>query len=308
MSKIDASTIVLGNERSTHVEKKLNRLTTWKFFQVLYRNDMFKMILMNLLMLLFLAPTIILFLFYASKEGALGNVLPYSNALGIGSSAWLGVTAYSLEQKMLINAEKQLWLIPALVAVAFAISGGFAILRDAFWTGRIKLFKPFFTGIANNIGYTLTGCAILSLGYYGIYSLNNFMTAALPSWLAITITVICYILLALIGLYCFVLFAVTSTYKQSVRTNLSDSWKLLWLNPVPNMFSFLMMGVPVLLYFILSASMLRTLLIAVFLMFGMFYVVLVWMTTMMKTFALFHPVAKKKASQQRPTTTEPQKA
>ena len=44
--------IALENERCGHVTKRLNRLNTWKFFQVLYRENMWRVFGLNILVLL----------------------------------------------------------------------------------------------------------------------------------------------------------------------------------------------------------------------------------------------------------------
>ena len=48
--------IALENERCGHVTKRLNRLNTWKFFQVLYRENMWRVFGFNILVLLLIVP------------------------------------------------------------------------------------------------------------------------------------------------------------------------------------------------------------------------------------------------------------
>ncbi len=301
---VDYKKIKLENERSTHLTKKLNRLSTWQFFKVLYRNDMFKIILMNLLMMVFIVPAVLVWLFcYSSNAGLLAQQLPNANVIGIGTNVWLGVGAYYSEQLALINNTTHLWWILAFCALAFAFSGGMAIVRDAFWTGRVKVFKTFFVGIGQSIAYTFTGTLVLSAAFYGLYALQTLLMAVLPSWLAIIILVIGWIIFALMAIYMYTLFAVATTYKQSFVNNVTDAWRILWLNFLPNMFSFIIGIAPFILYFMLTTGTFTMLLLAVFFMFGMFYLVFVYMTNMMKTFALFHPVERKKGNDKSSSTT-----
>ena len=46
---MDFSKIKLENERSGHVTKRLNRLSTWGFFKVLYRDNIFRLFGFSLL-------------------------------------------------------------------------------------------------------------------------------------------------------------------------------------------------------------------------------------------------------------------
>jgi len=294
---VDYKKIKLANERSTHVEKRLNRLGVWKFFKVLYRDSMLKIFLFNFLLLIFAVPIFLVYYFLIFQETyALTSTLPTANFLGIGSSVWLDVGRYTAEQTQLITNGGFIWISVALLALAFAFSGGFAVIRDAFWTGKLVVLKPFWNGITSSIGYTLCGTAVISGSFLGIYFLSGIIKAAFPMWAYIILLVVMWAVFALIFMYMYTLFAVAVTYRQPVGDNLADAWRLLWLNFLPNFIRILITAAPFVLFYFVSASgsIITTLLIAAALMFGMFYLVFVYMTHMMKTFALFHPVEKKK--------------
>ena len=87
--------------------------------------------------------------------------------------------------------------------------------------------------------------------------------------------------------------SVAVTYKQSVGRTLDDSWRLLWLNVLPNIIHVIIALLPVGLWFIMG-GIFQQLLLILMLMFGGMYFPLVWQTHMMKTFALFHPVEARK--------------
>lgn len=292
---MDYKEILLDNERSTHLTKRLNRLSGWQFFKVLYRNDFIKIILLNIFLLLFTVPCILLYYINQTNISMIMSLLPYSNTFGVGTSVWLGTSEYMTAQSLICNNQFHLWGSLTLLVLAFIFSGGFAVIRDSFWTGKLVIFKPFFSGVAANIPYTLGGTAVLSGMYLGIYYLQNFLISVLPLWAAIVIIVFAYLLLAFTALYMFVLFSVTVTYKQSFAQNLKDSWLLLFMNIFPNIFHFIFALIPFALIPLMSAQILSALIVVFFLMFGMFYLVFVWSVHMMKTFALFHPVISKKS-------------
>jgi len=294
---VDYKKIKLADERSSHVEKRLNRLGVWKFFKVLYRDSMLKIFLLNFLLLIFAVPAILVYYFKIFQETyALNLTLPTANFLGIGSNVWLNVGAYSAEQTQLITNGGIIWLSLSLLALAFVFSGGFAVIRDAFWTGKLVVLKPFWKGITASIGYTFAGTAVLSGSFLGIYFLSGIIKAAFPTWAYIVMLVVIWAVFVLLFMYIYTLFAVAVTYRQPVGDNLADAWRLMWLNFLPNLIRIIITAVPFVLYFLFASSggILTTLLLAAALMFGMFYLVFVYMTHMMKTFALFHPVEKKK--------------
>lgn len=294
VAKLDFNQIKLENERSGHVTKRLNRLSTWKFFQVLYRGGMFRMMLMNILLLVTVVPAVIFYLRYNSGISTLAAVLPSSNALGIGSAAWLDVAAYSKTQVFALENNMRLWWIPCIALISVAYSGGMAIIRDSFWTGKLVIFKPLGKGIAESIAYTFPGFTILSAMFYGIYRLNIFLPTVMASWLSVVLVVIAWVVMAFVGLYMLILFGVVATYKQSFAQNLKDAWVLLCMNIIPNIFKLIITVAPVVLMLLSLNSVIGSLILAVFLMFGMFYLVFVFQVHMMKTFALFHPIQEKK--------------
>ena len=74
---VDYKKIKLANERSGQVQKRLNRNGAWKFFKILYRDSMGKVFLLNLLLLLFVIPTVVAVYFLVmSKTYALTAMLP----------------------------------------------------------------------------------------------------------------------------------------------------------------------------------------------------------------------------------------
>ena len=83
--------IVLENERTGEISKKVNELGNWKFFKVIYNNSMFQILGLNLLMLLCLAPAVYFYLQYNSTVYSWGQALPFANSLGIGYNPWLDV-------------------------------------------------------------------------------------------------------------------------------------------------------------------------------------------------------------------------
>ncbi len=296
MSALKYNEIKLANERNEHVSKRLNRLSTWKFFTVLYRDQMLKILLSNILLLIFFLPAVVVFYFNTLDVAQITNILPSANALGMGASVWTGVTDYVSGQSLIISNEYHLWLIPALAALAFTLSGGFAIIRDAFWTGRLTIFKSFWLGIKGSIAYSLICSSLLSVAYYGIYSLQSFLLSSVgfPKAVSIIFIVLAYLLLFFAGMYCFILISVAATYKQDAKTNLKDAWLLMWMNILPNSFKLIIALIPVVVLALINLSSSITSFILVIMLFiGAFYIVLVWMTHMMKTFALFHPVTKK---------------
>lgn len=285
--------IVLKGERSQGVDKYINNLSKWKFFQVLYSKSMFRMILTNILMLIFAVPILYFLIANASQISQLGQVLPITSSIGVGYAPWQQLDSYIATQREIINDNFLLWLIPSVAFISFAISGSFAVVRNSYWTGKIRVLKVFFTGIADTFYITLPCMAVVSGLAYGLYYLYQTMLVSMTTWLAIVLLVLILIIFAIFVLYLFVLFAVVSVYKQPFGTSLVTSWNLLMLNKLPNVFFFIIALFPLALVF-LASGLFSTLILAFFIMLGAFYIAYVWMCHMMKTFTLFNPVEKRR--------------
>lgn len=290
-----ASKIKLDGERSTHLTKRLNRLSTGKFFMVLYRVNMGRMLLVNLLMVLCCIPAYYVYMRAISSVYDLTAALPTYSMFGASSGMWVNVQNYISTTSTSIYQSYIWWFALATIMLTFVLSGVFAILRDAFWVGNMKVFSSFGRGVAANFGYALASSVIISGMGVGIVWSYWYICPKLVAWLSIVLLVVMALVFVFITIYLLILCSVTVTYKQSVARSLADSWNLFMLNVLPSIFRFVMAMLPIVLLLISSA--LASLIMVIMLMVGLFYIPFVWQTYMMQVFAMFHPVEAVKKSQ-----------
>lgn len=295
---MDYSKIRLKNERNTHVTKRLNRLNTWKFFKVLYRDNMWRLFAFSILMLLCAAPIFGVQIWAQMSQTTFKQKLPMLNGLGFSTGVWSDVIEYSAQSIASQNIIFGLITVGASILLFLTFSGGFAVIRDAFWTGRLStvgVFKSMGKGIAANWAYSIVSVLVAAFGVFGIVAFYPWAATVMPVWLAIILTVLLSIVMLLVVCYLCILCSVSVTYKQSLYENLDDSWRLMWLNFLPNIIHLIIAFIPVALYFVFSGGgILQTIYMVFMLMFGGMFFPLVWHSHMMRTFALFHPVERKK--------------
>ena len=307
---MDYSKIKLDNERNSHVTKRLNRLNTWKFFKVIYRENIWRMFGYNFLMIICLLPIFVVLLLGSYKQTELQQSLPMLNGFGFSTGVWVNLDQYIAARAQENNFNYGWLAVAGSMLITVILSGGFAVIRDAFWTGKLStvgVFKSMWKGIKANILYGFVANVIISLSVFGIYVFFVAIKGMDLLWLAIVGAVVLGIIALFVAMYLLVLCSVTVTYKQSVKQNLSDSWRLMWLNTFPNLIHLVLALIPVALYFVFQNGLFQQLYLIVLLMFGGLYFPLVWQTHMMKTFALFHPVEvkkKKQAKQQQAAVVE----
>lgn len=294
---MDYSKIKLENERNSHVIKRLNRLSTWKFFRVLFRENTWKMYGFSFLMLLCVAPIYLMQVFAQRQYADLKATLPTLNGFGFSTGAWVGVDDFFASQVAQQSVFYGLLTVAAAMLVSVIFCGGFAVIRDSFWTGKVSavgVFRSIGKGFAANFLYALASTVIIAFSVFGIFMFYPWAASVMPVWLAIVLTVLLSLLDLLVVCYLMIVCSVSVTYKQSFAQNLADSWRLLWLNFLPNVLHLLIALLPIPLYFVFGQGMLAALYIVVMFMVGGLYFPLVWHTHMMRTFALFHPVESKK--------------
>ena len=300
---MDYSKIKLNNERNEHVTKRLNRLNTWNFFKVLYRENVMRLFGYSILMIILVAPIVVMMILGSYSNSSLGMTLPQLNGLGFSTGVWDGMQDYFAEVTARNNLYTGLYCVAASLLCSLVLSGGFAVIRDAFWTGKLSavgVFKSFGKGVKASVLYGIVADVILAFSIFGAYQFYVWAVTVMPLWLSIVLLVLICIVIIFVAIYLFILCSVATVYKQSVADNLDDAWRLMWLNILPNIIHFLLALIPIALYFAFSGTAFFTIMLVLLLMFGGMYVPLVWQTHMMKTFALFHPVeVKKKKKNQR---------
>lgn len=290
--------LYLEGERSGHVEKLVNRLGSWKFFQVLYGNNMMRMFGMNIFMTILALPALYGFFYFTMFiwQG-LSSYYPASGMFLFNSTIWFGFEQFNAGIQSQIASSTALWGGVMIVWSTLILSGGFAVIRDSFWTGKLKVLKTFFKGIVESAPIMFVFMLVLGGLFAGICMLYQLMLGVMVEWLAIVLIILAWIVFVEIAVYVMVLYSVVSVHKQSIIHSMSDAWILYKANIIPNTISFVFAFTPV-VYFLMTfggnMNMITQLLMIMLLMIGMFYTVFVWQTHMMKTFRLYHPVELKR--------------
>ncbi len=284
--------VVLENERSQGVEKLVNELTTFKFFKYLYAKNMFKMFGLNLLMCIFLVPMVILYYKYLINYTAFYSTIATNSSIGLGFSYWSGITQYSTMVLNDLQSTFWLWAILSITVTSFAFAGGICVLRNAFWSGELCVSKNFYKGIYQCGIVAFIGFAIVSGAICGLQHLNIAM-ANTSEFLSILVNIVLWIFIGLLCMFVFALTSVMATYKQSFGVSIKTTLAIIKKYFISTVLNFLMSLAPIFIVLLFGNSQLFIVIIVLIAMIGMYYVVLVWQTHMMKIFSIYHPVEKK---------------
>ena len=278
-------------ERSEHITKIENNTGGWRFFSYLYNSSMFRVLGLQFLMLLFLIPAVFVILWQSSQLLGLTSQLPVANTFGLGISPWFGLDAYITSNTNAISQSMYLMLLIAIPVATVTFSGGFAVVRDAYWTGKLRVCKSFFKGVKQTGLKFLPFTFVLALGLMASYYLG-LATEGWAGWLRTGISVILLAILIITLLVGFVYVGTSTLYKEPVAQGLKNAFRFTFRGFVSHLVCLIFSLLPIILV-IFSGSMgalFSSMFIILFIMFGMIWISLVWMIHIIRSTM---PFAKK---------------
>ena len=290
-SKKSTSVIKFTGERSELIAKIENNTGGWRFFSYLYNSSMFRVLGLQFLMLMFLVPTVFVILWQSTQLMGLTSQLPVANSFGLGISPWFGLEEYLTSNTSAISQTMYLWLLVAIPFATIAFSGGFAVVRDAYWTGKLRVCKSFVKGIKQTGLKFLPFTVLFALGLMGSYYLG-IATANMAGWLRTIFSVIVLAVLAIILLTGFVYLGTSTLYKQSFADGFKNAMKFTFRYFLSHMVClfFTLLPIILLIYSGSMGSLISSMVIILFIMFGMIWISLVWMIHIIRSTM---PFAKK---------------
>lgn len=290
-NKKSASNICFTGERSERITKIENNTGGWKFFSYIYNASMFRTLGLQFLMLLFFIPAVFVILWQSSQLMGLTSQLPVSNSLGLGISPWFGLDTYLTSNTTQIAQKMYLLLLVAIPVVTIAISGGFAVVRDAYWTGKLRVCTAFFKGVAQTGLKFLPFTVVFALGLMGTHYLGV-ATQGLPGWVNSIISIVILAVLFVVVLIGFVYVGTSTLYKQSFAEGFKNAVRFTFKKFLSHAVTLVFTLLPLALVAFSGSmgSLFSSMIIILFIMFGMLWISLVWMIHIIRSTA---PYAKK---------------
>jgi len=290
-NKKSASNVCFTGERSESIAKIENNTGGWRFFSYIYNASMFRTLGLQFLMLLFFIPAVFVILWQSSQLLGLTSQLPVSNSLGLGISPWFGLDTYLSSNTAAIAQTMYLLLLVAIPVVTIAISGGFAVIRDAYWTGKLRVCTSFFRGVAQTGLKFLPFTFIFALGLMGTHYLG-IATEGMAGWIKTIISIVVLAVLFVVLLIGFVYVGTSTLYKQSFVDGFKNALRFTFkkfLSHAVTLF-FTLFPIGLVAFSGSMGSLFSSLVIILFIMFGMLWIGLVWMIHIIRSTA---PYAKK---------------
>jgi len=249
----------------------------WSATVGMLNGNFLKLIMINVLLLLFFLPTIALFFKAHIDVLNFSSFFKYNNA-GLGS--YYPVTLGQVETLQFVqNKYAYLGLVIFAFLGAFAFAGGFYFLRNFIWTNGNFNAKDLLKGVKNSylkiLFYTIILMVVYVVCLYSI-SLSNVYYATNGGWYFIfakicAITLMC--IFALIYLYCC---SLTVTFKIPLFKTIAVAFKYSFHFFLPNVFFMVICIIPFLIIPFTGLEGFGSIITMIIVFLGLIYAFLVW--------------------------------
>ena len=141
-----------GKERDEEYARSTLPTNRWALFWDIFKGRFSKLVIVNLLMLLFCIPLIIVIVFRMSYMTAQRALMPFSQWMFAGYPALPVLTGLPEQLSVMSNLTFIPFMLIAALIAGIGISGGMYVIRNMVWTEGIFVANDFWRGIKINIG------------------------------------------------------------------------------------------------------------------------------------------------------------
>ena len=208
-----------GKERSEEYARSTLPTSRWALFWDIFKGRFWKLVLVNLLVLLTFLPLFGIIFWRSVSIAAQGLAGPFGAGLGIGYPALPDLIGVG--ESMVLQADLFFYalMIPAAILAGLGISGGMYIIRNMSWTEGIFVANDFARGIKRNFWNVTEAVLIFMVVFYMVNIMGDFANLLIASgtgstgWL-IASQVVGYVFLGLAILVCLWMISLGVNYKQ----------------------------------------------------------------------------------------------
>ena len=271
--------LMMGSEKSEGFARASLPSNRWELFWDIFKGRFGKLIIINLLVLLFCLPLIAVLLFRYVAVLNYGILYPFSQSFGIGYGALPTMVGVAEAIEVSVNSSMLIFLPFAFIFLALGLAGGAYVIRNMVWTEGIFVANDFWRGIKKNFKQLLMIMLLYSVVFYFmVFSISlcnkNIAYNTSPVWMYKVARVFSYILLVIFTVMTMHMVTMSVTYKLKFRHLFKNSISFTFgLLPNNALFGSLAV-IPFVLLMLDGVLMVIGLLIT--LLFGFSYFLLVW--------------------------------
>ena len=271
--------LMLGSEKSEGYARASLPSNRWELFWDIVKGRFWKLVLLNLLVLLFFIPLFLLIFYRSAAITGFGETMPFAQGFGVGYQAPLSLVGAEEQIVFNVNLMAYLFLPIVLMIAALGVSGGAYVIRNMVWTEGIFVANDFWRGIKQNIKQMLLIAITYSVVFYlAILAISvadfNLASGNGTAWLFILSKIISIITIIFFSVMTMHMITMSVTYKLKFRALIKNSF-LFTIGLLPqNAFFLLLAFIPFIL--LTFGSIFMTIGVIVILLIGFSQVLLVW--------------------------------
>ena len=269
-----------GKERDEEYARSTLPSNRWALFWDIFKGRFSKLVIVNLLMLLFFIPLVAVGFFMYLWTGTMGGMYPFSDSILVGFPAYPNLMGAPEQINLSATFTGGALMIVAALIAAGGISGGMYVIRNMVWTEGIFVANDFWRGIKINIVVVLQSTLFYSIFLFGFFISIRFSEYIIASgtgstvWMTISMA-ISYVAIVIFTMMYLWMLAMGGSYKLKFFQLLKNSFLMTFGLIFQNIFFVILMAIPVIL--ILLGSFFQMVGIVFMILFGLSFMLLVWL-------------------------------
>ena len=269
-----------GKERDEEYARSTLPSNRWALFWDIFKGRFSKLVIVNLLMLLFFIPLVAVGFFMYLWTGTMGGMYPFSNSILVGFPAYPNLMGAPEQINLSATFTGGALMIVAALIAAVGISGGMYVIRNMVWTEGIFVANDFWRGIKINIVVVLQSTLFYSIFLFGFFISIRFSEYIIASgtgstvWMTISMA-ISYVAIVIFTMMYLWMLAMGGSYKLKFFQLLKNSFLMTFGLIFQNIFFVILLVIPVIL--ILLGSFFQMVGIVFMILFGLSFMLLVWL-------------------------------
>ncbi|MBR1968629.1 MAG: hypothetical protein IKA11_04465 [Clostridia bacterium] len=273
------SRLMLGSEKSEGYARASLPSNRWELFWDIFKGRFGKLVIINLLVLLFCLPFLALLFFRYVAITNYGVIYPFSQSFGVGYGALPSMVG--LAENITFNVNLLIFLLAPLgfMIAAVGIAGGAYVIRNMVWTEGIFVANDFWRGIKQNIRQMLLIFLVYSIVFYlSILSISlcdqSIAMGVDNKWLFVVSEVLTYGVLIVYSMMTLHMVTMSVTYELKFRHLIKNSF-MFTIGLLPQNIFFIICGLIPFVFLLLGGFFLAIGVILI-LLFGVSMFLLVW--------------------------------
>jgi len=221
--------LIIGSEKSEGYARASLPSNRWELFWDILKGRFGKLIIVNLLMLLFFIPLVALLFLHYSAMISYGTSAPFGQGFGVGFMAPQSMVGFPETITFNVNLVIYLFMPIAFMIASIGISGGAYVIRNMVWTEGIFVANDFWRGIKQNVKQILLVALLYSIVFYGftisLALANKMIVEGIGvTWLLVMSKVVSYIVIIFISIMVAHMITMVVTYKVTFRQLIKNSF------------------------------------------------------------------------------------